>query len=144
MHWTGSSLCTGTRAQPRLLLLRRNQHLLDVTSGQGADATDGPAEEEAAARIERAQGLIEALAADHPGRPVVDTLLQQSRSSLADGRARRVATEENSSLSDQAIADVAFRTRAFTRAQVRAAQVVETLVPPEQNTAELIKDRSVQ
>ena len=92
------------------------------------------AEEEAAVCIEQAQGLIKLLALDHPGRSLMDSLLQQSRSALVECRKHCVSTEMGSSLSDQALADIAFRTRAFTRAQVRATQVIETLLSSEQDT----------
>lgn len=83
------------------------------------------AEEEALRRISRAQELVEKLPADHTGRPLQVSLLEKASAALDTGRSRVLKEPAEG---DERLSDVAFRTRAFTRAQVRASQILESLV----------------
>ena len=84
------------------------------------------AEKEATSRIGKAQKHVQMLPIDHSGRSLVEPLLQQSLDSLAEGQKHEISSQGST---DHILADLAYRTRAFTRAQVRAAQVLELTAP---------------
>ncbi len=85
---------------------------------------------EAERRIAQAARLSEQLTAEDAGRSLVTSLLDQAHEAMREGRDRGVPPSEDSrGIDDDTMAAVAYRTRAFTRAQVRAAQVADLLEP---------------
>ena len=84
-----------------------------------------------------AESLLGGLSRDHAGRTALSSLLRTAQGELADAR-RRVAAKFRGDRDTQ-LAGISAAVRAATRAQVRAAQVIEAIRPPADDPARLNK-----